>query len=176
MLKKISFLLLFFITCITAGFAQQQLTRIVVVDLPRVYTEFFRESQAVRNWIAKSESVQRDIERMQRDIQDLQSRRADAILQNNQSEIYRLSTEIARHQENLVNFSQARSAELEKERSALSQSDTFMREVNEALRMLAESEGVTAVFNIKDTPGIIWYSPVVDYTDRLITRLRSRIN
>ncbi len=47
----------------------QQLTRIAIVDLPRVYTAFMAESRAVRDFEERSARVQADIDRMTAEIQ-----------------------------------------------------------------------------------------------------------
>jgi outer membrane protein len=172
MLKRILFFLLLALACFGTTFGQQ-FTRFAVVDLPRVFTEFRRESRAVREFEERSTRVQNEIDRMTREIQNLRSRHADAIQQDNQSEIIRLETEINRRTENLRNFYQARTAELDRERQNLMQSDSFLNQVNNEIRLLAESEGITTVFDISKTPGIIWYSPAFDFTDRLIQRLRA---
>ena len=167
--------ILFTLIVLCAGMVYSQaLTRIAVVDLPRVYTEFLRESQAVREFEAKSARVQNEIDRMTREIQALRTRHAEAIQNDNESEMIRLETEINRRTENLRTYYQARTAELERDRQNLMQSGSFLNEVRDEIRFIAEREGYTNVFDIKNTPGMIWYSPTVDITDRLIASLRSR--
>jgi len=173
MLKRIIIFLALNAVCF--GFLySQQLTRIAVVDLPRVYTEFFQESRAVREFEERAARVQRDIDRMQTDIQNLRTRHADAVLRDEQSEIIRLETEIHRRTENLRNFYQARTAELDTARSRLMQSGEFLTQVHNEIRFIAESEGFTNVFDIKNTPGMVWFSPSVDITDKLIQSLRAK--
>ncbi|MCL2266792.1 MAG: OmpH family outer membrane protein, partial [Treponema sp.] len=171
---RTGFFALFFILCFYSGFSQQ-LTRIAVIDMSRVYTEYFNDSQAVRQFRADSARVQDEVNRMQSELVTLGSRRADAIVQNNQSDVIRLEAEIIRKTEDLRIYYQAKTAELDAARRSLTDS-SFMLEINNELRLLAESEGITTFFDLNDTPGIIWYSPIVDYTDRLISRLRSRRN
>ena len=175
MLKKICFFSFLFVTCLVSGFSQQ-LTRIAVIDMSRVYNQFFSESRAVRDFQANYNRVQSEIERMQNELRSIDSRRADAILQNNQNLVASLTAELTRKAEDLRIYHQAKTAELDAQRRNLAQSDSFMAEINNELRLLAESEGITTIFDLSQTVGIVWYSPVVDYTDRLITRLRSRIN
>ena len=172
MLKRFIVFSLLFVTVLTAGFSQA-ITRVAVVDLPHVYTVFFQESRAVREFEEISARVQSDIDRMQREIQTLQSRRADAIAQNNQAEVTRLDAEIFTRQENLRNFFQARTAELQTRRRNLMQSDTFINQVHDGIRFIAESEGYTIVLDKNDS-SIVWFSPSVDITERLLQSLRSR--
>jgi len=175
MFKRVVFLSLFCLTCFGFAFGQQ-ITRIAVVDLPRVYTTFFRESAAVREFEAESAKVQADIERMQREIQELRSRHADAVLANNQAEALRLETQINTRQDFLREFFQTKTAELNAKRARLMQSDSFVNQVQNEVRFIAESQGYSLVIDLKTALGIVWYSPSVDITDLLIQRLQSRRN
>jgi len=174
MIKRFLFIVLLAVTCLAVVYSQQQITRIGVIDLPRVYTSFFSESRAVREWEERSAGVQREIDKMTRDINNLKTRLADAIQQNNQSEANRLENEINRQAENLRNFYQGRTEQLERERQNLMQSGTFLDQVYNEIRIIGESEGFTMVLNRANSPFIVWYSSSVDITDRLIASLRRR--
>jgi len=173
MFKRVLIFVLLNLMCLGMVFAQQ-ITRMAVVDLPRVYTTFFRESTAVRQFEERSARVQSDINRMTNDIQTLRTRQADAIARDDQSESIRLETEINRRTEDLRNFYNARTAELERQRNQLMQSNTFLNQVHDEIRFIAESEGYSVVFDIKNTPGIVWNSPTIDITERLIASLQTR--
>ncbi|MCL2265789.1 MAG: OmpH family outer membrane protein [Treponema sp.] len=174
MLKRVFIFLLLNAACFGILYSQSHITRIAVVDLPRVYTEFFSESKAVRDFEAKTATVQREIDRMQKEIQDLKTRQADAIQRDNQNEITRLESEIARRTENLRVYYQSRTAELEDQRKKLMQSGEFLNQVHNEIRFIAESEGYTNVFDLKNTQGMIWFSPSVDITEKLIQSLRAK--
>lgn len=164
--------LLFFLLCSACLSVQaQQLTRFAVVDLPRVYTAFFRDSRAVREFEEKSARIQSDIDRMSAEIQDLKSRQADATLRGDQSETSRLENEIYRKSEFLKDYYRVKTAELEDQKNRLTQSSTFLDQVYDEIRYIAESEGYSMVLNLKENKGILWYSPTVDITDKLIQNL-----
>jgi len=171
MLKKTLFFLLLNVCGLLYG---QQLTRFAVVDLSKVYMAFFRDSTAVRQFEERSARVQADIDRMTREIQELRSRYADAMTNNNQSEALRLETQINSRSEYLREFYQTRTAELETQRRNLMRSGSFLDQVYDEMRFIAESEGCTLVINLNDTPGVVWYSPSVDITDKLIQSLLTR--
>ena len=171
MLKKVLFLLLLNVSCLLYS---QQLTRFAVVDLPRVYTAFFQESRAVRQYEERVARVQADIDRMTREIQDLRSRYADAILRDDDSEAFRLEALIQRRSENLRDFHQIRMTELENERRRLMQSGSFLDQIYDEIRFIAEREGYTMVINKSENNGIVWYSNTIDITDMLIQSLLTR--
>jgi outer membrane protein len=149
----------------------QQLTRFAVVDLSRVYMSFFRDSRAVRDWEESSAQVQREVDRRTKEIQDLQSRKVNAELQGNEDEALRLENQIYRRSEALRDYYQVKTSELEDRKRRLSQTDSFLEQVYDEIRFIAESEGYSTVLNLKENTGILWYSPTVDITDKLIQNL-----
>jgi len=173
MLKRV--IIYLFLSIFIIGFAySQQITRMAVVDLPKVYTEFFTESRAVREFQQRTARVQADIDKMNKEILDLRTKHADALLKDDSSEALRLEGQINKRSEDLRVFYQTRMAELDKMRQGLMQSSTFLNQVHDEIRYIAESKGYTAVFDIKNTPGIIWFSPSVDITNELIQSLKNK--
>ena len=173
MLKRV-LLLLLVSACSFSLYAQQMLTRFAVVDLARVYTAFFMESREVREFEERSARVQADIDRMTREIQELNSRRIDAVMAGNQTEALRLESEISGRTDFLRDFHATRTAELERQRRQLAQSPGFLSQVHDEIRFIAEREGFSMVLNLSDNRNILWFSPTVDITDRLIQNLRAR--
>jgi outer membrane protein len=149
----------------------QQLTRFAVVDLPRVYMSFFRESRAVRDFEAQSARVQAEIDRMTAEIQTLRVNQVNAQAQGNQEQALRYEAEINRRSDFLKEYYKTKTAELESARNKLAQSGAFLEQVYDEIRYVAESEGYTMVLNVKENTGILWYSPTVDITDKIIRSL-----
>ncbi|MDR0476075.1 MAG: OmpH family outer membrane protein [Treponema sp.] len=170
-MKKSIGLLFSALVFISGNAAAQQLTRFAVVDLSRVYTSFFRESAAVRNFEQRSARVQSDIDRMSAEINTLKASLANAEFEGNQSDISRFDNEIRRKSDALRDYFQTKTAELEREKARLTQSGSFLEQVYDQIRFLAESEGYTMVLNLKENTGILWHSPTVDITDKLIKSL-----
>ena len=171
MKKRVLIFLLLHVSCIIYA---QQLTRFAVVDMPKVYTAFFRDSRVVRQFEEKSAKVQSDIDKMTKEIQDLRSRHADALLRDDQTEVLRLENLIYRRSEYLRDFYQTKTAELENEKKKLMQSGSFLEQVYDEIRYIAESEGYSMVVDLKQNNGIIWYSNTVDITDKLIANLLTK--
>jgi len=168
-MRKVVFMLLL-ICCAGLGFGQQ-LTRFAVVDLPKVYSAFFRDSRAVREFEERSARVQSEIDRMTKEIQELRSKYADVVLQGDQSQALKLENEINRKSDFIREYHSIKTAELEDQRKKLSQSGSFLDQVYNEIRFIAESEGYSMVLNLKENKDILWYSPTVDITDKLIQNL-----
>jgi outer membrane protein len=163
-----------FVCCCTASLSSQQLTRFAVVDLPKVYSAFFRDSRAVREFEERSAKIQAEIDKMTREIQELKSKQADAVLVGDQSQALRIENDIYRKSDFLREYYTTKTAELEQQRRQLSQSGTFLEQVYSEIRYIAESEGYSMVLNLIENTGILWYSPTVDITDKLIENLQSK--
>ena len=152
----------------------QQITRFAAVDLSRVYMSFFPQSRAVRDFEDQSAKVQAEIDRMSADIQNLRINLVNAQYQGLQEQALRLENEINRRNEFLKDYYRTKTAELEMIRSRLIQSEAFVEQVYDEIRYIAESEGYSMVLNIKENTGILWYSPTVDITDKVIRSLMEK--
>jgi outer membrane protein len=152
----------------------QQITRFAVVDMSKVYTAFFRESRAVRDFEERSARVQADVDRMTREIQDLKNSQSNAELQGDNEKAVKLESEIYKKSEFLKEYFKLKTTELEDQKKKLSQSTAFLEQVYNELRFVAESEGYSMVLNLKDAKGILWYSPAIDITDKVIQNLQNK--
>ncbi|MDR2965434.1 MAG: OmpH family outer membrane protein [Treponema sp.] len=173
MLKR-TFILLFLSVLLITAVHGQHLTRVCVVDLPRVYQEFFRESRAVREFEDRSNRVQTEVNRRQNSINELKVRLEEARESNNTSQVNRLEVQINNQTESLREYFQAQTAILENQRRNLMVSGSFLTQVNDEIRFIAESEGFSIVMDIKANNSIVWYNPTIDITDKLIQSLRAK--
>ncbi|MCL1954303.1 MAG: OmpH family outer membrane protein [Spirochaetes bacterium] len=171
MLKKTLLILFFGVSC---ALYSQQLTRFAVVDLPKVYTDFFRDSRPVREFNERSARVQNEIDRRTREVTELRARYSEAVLKGDQTEANRLEGQVYRMNEALKDYYQTQTAILEDQRKKLMLSGSFLDQVYDEIRYIAESEGYSMVINLGDTKGIVWYSATVDITERLIHNLRTK--
>jgi outer membrane protein len=172
MFKRIILFLSLNVLCLLCVFGQQ-ITRFAVVDLSKVYTAHFKDSKAVRDFEEKSAKVQAEIDKFTKEIQALKSKHAEAVLANNETEALRLESQITRRSEYLRVYYQTKTAELDNERNNLMQSPSFLSQVYDEIRYIAESEGYAMVLN-KNSTNIIWFSPMVDITEKLIQNLQTR--
>lgn len=130
----------------------QQLTRIALVDLGKVYTEFFRDSKAVRDFEEKTARVRSEVERMTGDLQNLQKKKLEADENADSDLSLTLESEIAQKAAFLKEYYRIKMAELETEKKNLATSDSFMQQVYDEVRKLGEGEGYSLVVDIKDLP------------------------
>ena len=160
---------------ILAGIVEAQtLTRFAVVDLNRVYMAYFSESRPVREYNERRARVQAELDRMTVELNNLRAQMADARSRGNTEQALRLEIEVNRNTDFLRTYYQDQMRALETQLTNLTQDTSFLEQIYDEIRFIAESEGYSAVLNLGDTAGILWYSPTVDITDRLIRSLHSR--
>jgi len=160
--------------CSMLPLAAQQLTRFAVIDLPRVFTAFYRDSKAVRDFEERSAKVQADIDRMTAEVQTLQKQKVDADIAGDSEKSLKLDSEVHKKTDLLREYYRVKTAELDDQKKKLSQSTAFMQQVYDEIKLVAEGDGYSVVLNLKESAGILWYSPTVDITDRVINNLMTK--
>lgn len=153
----------------------QQITRVAVVDLSKVYLTYSRDSAAVRKLEEDKQRVQSEINRMSDEIKQLQLKRAEASARADQAEVLRIDQDIYRKAQYLSEYYQAKQAELEDRSRKLMESSEFAQLIYRTIQGLAEAEGYSVILSSHETgsvtSSIIWYSPAVDITDKVIQAL-----
>jgi outer membrane protein len=89
MLTRIFIFVLLNVACVLNA---QQLTRFAIVDMPKVYIAFFRDSRPVREFEERSARVQSEVDRRTREITELRGRHSEAVLRGDEFEANRLET------------------------------------------------------------------------------------
>ncbi|MDR2143526.1 MAG: OmpH family outer membrane protein, partial [Treponema sp.] len=149
----------------------QQITRFAVVDLVKVYSAFFNESRAVREFNERSARIQSEINRLNQELRETKTSLVNAQAKGDREQVLRLESEVSKKTRFIQEYYQTNMADLEAQKARLAQSDTFLNQINTEVRILAETEGYSMVINKQEGSGILWYSPNVDITNKLIEQL-----
>jgi outer membrane protein len=152
----------------------QQITRFAVVDLVKVYSAFFNESRAVREFNERSARIQNEINRLNQELQEARTSLVNAQARGDREQVLRLESEVNKKTRFIQEYYQTNMADLEAQKARLAQSDAFLSQINNEVRLLAETEGYSMVINKQEGSGILWYSPNVDITNKLIEQLRAK--
>jgi len=151
----------------------EQLTTVAVVDLSKVTTAFFAESQAVRDLKKKADDLRAEIAQQQNDIQQLQQQKLAADQRGDRSTSLQLEDQINKKKDFLQEFRRIKQDELNRQQKNLLQSNSaFYSQMYTAVSYVAESLGYSVVLDISN-PNLLWWSPTVDITNQVIDRLRS---
>ncbi|WP_428769054.1 OmpH family outer membrane protein [Treponema sp. HNW] len=172
-MKKTS---LIFITAVffCAGLYAQQITNVGVVDTGRVYTTYFRESSAVRSYDAKKADFQAEIDKLTTELKNLQDKKIAYEKSGNSAAALRTEADITKKADFLEAYTASKNMELEKLRKNLANSNPFYQQLYKVISHIAESEGYTLILSLQQANGILWYSPTVDITEKVIAELGSR--
>ncbi len=171
MKKQMGYALLLIIS--VSALAAQQITRFAVVDTAQVYNTFFRDSTAVRNYEAKKLEYQNEINRLTEELRTLQLNKLELEKAGDMTAAVKLETEISRRAGFLTEYTKAKNVELDTLKKKLNSDDEFYIAFYDAIGRVAESDGYSLVLSLQDANAVLWYSPTVNITEKVITRLRS---
>ncbi len=151
----------------------QQITRFAVVDTSRIYTTFYRDSRNVRDYEQKSSQYKGEIQRLTDEIKSLRQQKVDADALKDQVKVSRLEAEITSKTNFLIDYSKAKNTELDTLKKKLTTDDDFYSMLYDVIRKIAEEDGASMVLSLQENQSIIWYSPTVDITEKVIRKMTS---
>jgi outer membrane protein len=150
--------------------AQAAITRLAVVDMNRIIAAF-TDPAAVKLFNEKKDRIQAEIVRLNEELQQLSAmlKEEEAREKKNNRLIGSLENEMSAKTQAVKSYIETMTAELEKDREQL-QKRVNMIQINNAIRTVAEMDGYSMVFT-RDGEGVLWYSPSVDITVKVLNRL-----
>lgn len=155
------------------GFAQT-MTRFGVVDTARVYSTYFRDSAAVRNYEQKKADFQKRINEKTEELKTLNQKLIDLKEKGDEAGALKVESEITKKADYLAEYANAKNTELESIKRRIEKSDSFYSSLYDVIGRIAESEGYSMILSLQQANSILWYSPSVDITDKVINGLSSR--
>ena len=161
-----------------AAVSGQQITRIAVVDLPKVISAYSKDAQAVKDFEQKKSQVQTDIDKMSADIMRLMAQKADADKTGDKAAALRFREDIDRRTKALTDYVSAKQAELDEQAKRLAATDAFSQDLYRQIQNVAETAGYSLVINLKGSDSVmnavLWYSPMIDITADVIQALTGK--
>jgi outer membrane protein len=174
-MKRFILAVLFCTGLLFSLFAQATITRFAVVDMNRVASVYVEQLPEAKAFNEKKAKFDAEIEKQSNELKELTDKLAEAQEQEkkDQSKIRSLENQIKSKENSIRSYIEKTMAELERDREQLLKNDTFMEQVTRIVRQVAESEGFSMVLNRAGNSGILWYSPSVDITNKVLERIRS---
>ena len=148
----------------------ERLTTVGIVDVTKVSTAFFRDSKDVRELEDLTNRLQRELDSITAEINQLKDRKLQAENSGNQAQALRLDEEINNKTNYLKDFFRVRNAQLQERKNRLAESSSFLSQLQQAISFVAEDQGFNVIFKSSD-PNLLWWSRQVDITDLIIARL-----
>lgn len=149
----------------------QQITKFGVVDTAKVYNAYFRNSAPVRNYDRKKSEFQQEINKYTDELQKLQSKKVEYEKNGNDALVLKTDAEITKKKDFLIEYTNAKNAELESMQKTLQGSDAFYNKLYDTLSKVAEAGGYSMILSFQQSNSILWYSNSVDVTEQVIAEL-----
>lgn len=149
----------------------QQITKFGVVDTAKVYNAYFRNSAPVRNYDRKKSEFQQEINKYTDELQKLQSKKVEYEKNENDALVLKTDAEITKKKDFLIEYTNAKNAELESMQKTLQGSDAFYNKLYDTLSKVAEAGGYSMILSLQQSNSILWYSNSVDVTEQVIAEL-----
>ncbi len=168
-------ILLFLIISGMTLFADQ-ITKVGILDIEKVYSIYFRESKAVKELQQMRADVLREISRIDEEVLLLESRKLDAESSGNGQAALRLDREIFEKKQYRDDYRRIKMDQIRKRSENLYRSDEFLDELLQAIEFVAESEGFSLVLNSSGqySQFFFFYTKEVDITELVIQELMRR--
>jgi outer membrane protein len=153
-----------------------QITKVGILDIEKVYSIYFRESQAVKELQQLRADVLREINRIDEEILILESQKLDAESRGEGQAALRLDREIFEKKQYRDDYRRIKMDQIRKRSENLYKSDEFLDELLEAIEFVAESEGFSLVLNSSGqfSQFFFFYTKEVDITEMVIQELMRR--
>jgi len=174
--KILAFLVLAAVALAVVPAGADQITRVGILDIDRVYAVYFRESKAVKELQQKQAEVLREVSRIDEDILQLESQRLEAESRGEAEQALRLDTEIFKKKQYRDDYRRIKMDQIRKLSESLYKSDQFLDELLAAIQFVAESEGFSLILNksAQFSQFFFFYTKEVDVTEKVIQELMRR--
>ena len=173
-MNKKGTLIIIVMLLMSLGIYTQQITRFAVIDTGLIFDTFRRDAKAARDYQEKKEKFENQKKILESEIIQLRQKKVSAEADGQEAEVKKYEEKIKSKITLLMEYVKASNDELNMLRKNLINDDVFYSNLYESVRRVAESEGYTMVLSYEHNAGIIWYSPTVDITDKVIQELRKR--
>ena len=173
-MNKKGTLIIIVMLLMSLGIYAQQITRFAVMDTGLIFDTFRRDAKAARDYQEKKEKFENQKKILESEIIQLRQKKVSAEADGQEAEVKKYEEKIKSKITLLMEYVKASNDELNMLRKNLINDDVFYSNLYESVRRVAESEGYTMVLSYEHNAGIIWYSPTVDITDKVIQELRKR--
>jgi outer membrane protein len=150
----------------------QQITRIAVLDVPKILQSVSPGDVLVQSFEQKKVQVQNEIDRMEREISRLTEQKSTADRLGDVANSSKFQAQINERTKAYWAYVLPKKAELDEEANRINDKNPLMLQVMRTIREIAETEGYSLVINLKASSSvsssILWFSPMIDITDKVI--------
>jgi outer membrane protein len=175
-MKKVALGVLVLLASAAMQLAAEQITRVGILDVEKVYAIYFRESKAVKELQQMRGEVLREINRIDEEILGLEAQKLDAESRGEGEAALKLDNEIFKKKQYREDYRRIKMEQIRQRSETLYKSDEFLDELLQAIEYVAESEGFSLVLNSSGqfSQFFFFYTKEVDITEKVIQELMRR--
>lgn len=154
----------------------EQLTKVGILDIEKVYSIYFRESKTVKEFQERQASMLQELSRIDDEILRLENAKLEAEGRNDGQAALKLDQEIFEKKQYREDYKRIKTQQLKRMSEELYQSNEFLDELLEAINFVAESEGFSLILNNSRQyrPFFFYYTKEIDITEKVIEELMRR--
>ncbi len=160
-------LFLFLIVFVNA----EQLTKIGVVDISKIYKSYYKESSSMRDIEKMQKELKTTLEKIQVEIDDLLLKKAEADKNDNRTDVLKYEDLIDKQIKYKKQYNKTMVKKIRAKESSLYKNSKTAVKIYKTIEYIAESEGYSLIFKKTDSD-LIWYNQEVDITDKVLERLK----
>jgi outer membrane protein len=176
-MRKLSVLAIM-VVAVSTQLSAQQITRVAVIDLQKVYMTYYKDSMAVRSFEEEKLRVQEEISKLSAEIKGLQQKRLEVLSSSDSAALKSFDETLYRKAQFLSDFVKIKQADLDAKAQSLAKGDAFVQMLYRTVQTVAETEGYSLVISSRDASdvgsSVIWFSPMIDISDKIIQALLGR--
>ncbi len=150
----------------------QQITRVAVIDMQKVYMTYYKDSLSVRSLEEEKLAVNLEIKRLSDEIKEIQRKRLDVLSAGDAQALKIFDENLYRKAQYLSDYVKLKQADLDEKAQILSRGDAFVQMLYRTVQSISEKEGYSIVISSHDVAvvgsSVIWISPMIDITDLVI--------
>ena len=151
----------------------EQITKVGIIDVVKVYRGFFSQSKMVRDLDERVALYSAEVERLRGEITSLEAQKLEAQKEEQDERVADLSGQILASQEYLNTYTRVTKEQLRMLREELAGDDEFYQQMYEVIRFVAEQGGFSLVFS-SALSEIFYHTPEIDITEKVIQELTAR--
>jgi outer membrane protein len=150
--------------------ADQEITKVGVVDTSRIYSVYFQDSRALRDLAAFKQSILDESNKLKDEITSLRSSKVDAERNGRKDEAMRLDSQILEKENFLKEYQRVKNLEYRTRQSKVEVESSFLGELADAIAYVAVSDGFSIIME-KQNPIFLYFTPESDITEKVLQHL-----
>jgi outer membrane protein len=174
MIKKICFL--FLLLVLGRGFAfAEQLTKIAVVDIIKIYKAFFQELKTIRDLEEFKKQYEAELDKIDNQLLELDKKIVEVKKEGNQEEVLKLEEKKGKLKSYRNEYYRVKYREYVNRFDEIkkSQSQDLWLELIGIIEYIALKDSYSVVLRIDD-PYVLFYTKDVDITDKIVEEINER--